>query len=430
MHVILPAKLVRMPIICAMLFIASRASLAAETQTVTLAVGVPLHVRVTRTSRLSRGSSVEGVLTEPVYVFDRLAVPAGAVVHGIVTAYAPVDKRARAEALLNGDVTPLHLPVVNFNYVRVGDQDVPLTSEALIRDTQLVNFAPGRAHPSLYQQGKKLVRDRIQSTRDALFAPGKRDRALRLIYSQLPYHPQRIWAGTQFIADLKAPATLTLPAQPRAALLPAAAAALDRLDVVARLTTPLDSDVTRKGDSVSALVTQPVFDSRHQLILPEGTELEGSVLQSRPSRSFGRNGQLHFVFRGVKRAGEENQQVRGTLQAAQGSKSQNISVDQEGAVKSHPDQNRFVAPLILAALAAGGHDRDRDGNGFGRDTVASNGFGLIARVLALTVNDRNVATGFGVYATAKSVYFRFLTRGKPVAFPQDTVVKIQLATHR
>src|ERR1019366_9331426 len=106
-------------------------------------------------------------------------------------------------------------------------------------------------------------------------------------------------------------------------------------------------------------------------------ELEGTVLQSKPSRSLGRNGQLHFVFRGVKRIGEENQQVRGTLQAAEGNQSQNLTVDEEGAVKSHPDQNRFVAPLVLAALTVAGHDRDRDGNGYGRDTVASNGFGVI-----------------------------------------------------
>jgi hypothetical protein len=184
---------------------------------------------------------------------------------------------------------------------------------------------------------------------------------------------------------------------------------------------------------VTAVVTEPVFDPQHQLVLPEGTELEGTVLQSKPARRFGRNGQLHFVFRGVKRTGEENQQVRGTLQAAEGNKSQNLSVDEEGAVKSRPDQNRFVAPLMLAALTIAGHDRDRDGaaggNGLGRDTVASNGFGVIARIIALTVNSRGIATGFGAYATAKSVYFRFLTRGHPVTFPKDTVIKIQLATH-
>ncbi len=413
-----------------MLSIQLPAQSVSDTQLITIASGVPLHVRVTHTSRLRRGAMLEGQLTGPVYVYDRLVLPVGSVVRGSVSGLVPPEKKLRVQAILNGDVTPLHIPIVNFNTVRVGGQDVGLTSEALLRSTQRVNFTPGGPHPTLFQQGKKLIRDRIQSTRDAVFAPGKKDRVLKLLYSQLPYHPQNIWAGSQFIADLTTPAQVSLPAQPETAIIPASASSLDRLNVTARLTTPLDSDSTKKGDTVSALVTDPVFDSNHKLILPESTELEGTVLQSKPSRSLGRNGQLHFVFRGVKRSSETNQQVRGTLQSAEGSQSQNLSVDQEGTVKSHPDKNRFVAPLILAALTAAGHDRDRDGNGFGRDTVASNGFGLIARVIALTVNDRNVATGFGAYSLAKSVYFRFLSRGHAVSFPKDTVIQIQLATHR
>ena len=53
-----------------------------------------------------------------------------------------------------------------------------------------------------------------------------------------------------------------------------------------------------------------------------------------------------------------------------------------------------------------------------------------SRIVALTAQNRDVATGFGVYATAKSVYFRFLTRGKPVAFPKDTLVQVQLEARR
>jgi hypothetical protein len=86
-----------------------------ETQTVTLAAGVPLHIKTTRTVALRTGATVEGVLTEPIYVHDRLVLPKGVTARGTVIAYAPVARKIRAEALLNGDVTPLHLPVVNFN---------------------------------------------------------------------------------------------------------------------------------------------------------------------------------------------------------------------------------------------------------------------------------------------------------------------------
>ena len=394
-------------------------------QTISIASGVPLHVRVTKTAHLRTGAPVEGLLTEPVYVYDRLVLPKGAPVHGSVSGVVPAERKLRTQALLNGDVTPLHDPVVNFSSVQVGGREIALDSEALMRNTQRVSFAPGGKRPSLLEQGKKLVRDRIQSTRDAIFGPGKQDRLLKLLYGQMPYHPQRIWAGAQFVADLKAPAEIALPVQPLPAVA-LAGATMDNVMVTARLVDELSSDVAKKGDPVVALVTQPVFNARHELVIGEGTRLEGMVLQAQPSRSFGRNGQVRFVFRSVQRTREEAQQVHGSLTAAEGSTEQNISVDHEGGVKSHPDKNRFVAPLVLGVLAVAGHDRDRDNNGLGRDTVASNGFGLVARVIALTVNDRNVATGFGAYAFAKSIYFRFLTRGHAVTFPRDTLIDVQL----
>ena len=399
-------------------------------ETITIPEGVPLHVRVTRRAHLRKGAEVEGVLTEPVYVYDRLVLPADAVMRGRVSRLVPADRKIRTQALLNGDVTPLHDPVVNFTSIRVGDQDVAISSEALLRSVQLVNFVPSGKKQSLAQKAKKLIKERIQSAHDAFLAPGKGDRALRLLYSQMPYHPQRIWPGSQFIADLNAPAALTVPEETPPVIAPADASTLDNIVVTARLVAPLSSDLAKKGDVVNAVVTRPVFNAQHQMVLAEGAKLEGTVLQAQPSRGFGRNGQLRFVFRGVQRTHEEQQQIHGTLTAAEGSSAQNITVDQEGGVKSNPDKNRFVAPLVLGVLAVAGHDRDRDGNGLGRDTVASNGFGIVARILALTVNDRNVSTGFATYALAKSIYFRFLTRGHAVAFPRDTLVQVQLGARR
>ena len=403
-----------------------------NTQTVTIPSRVPLHIRVTRTAHLRKGAAVEGILTEPVYVYDRLVLPKDAVIQGSVSGVVPSDRKIRVQAMLNGDVTPLHDPVVNFSSIHVGDDEVALNSEARMRSTQMVNFTPGGARPSLMQQARKMIKDRIQSARDAFLAPGKKDRALKLLYSQLPYHPQRIWAGTQFIADLNQPAEVTLPAEDAPAIAAASATALDNIVITARLADSLSSDVAKKGDAVIAVVTKPVLNAQHELLLAEGTRLEGTVLQSQASRSFGRNGQLRFVFRSVQQTHQQQVEMHGMLTAAEGNSSQNITVDQEGGVKSNPDKNRFVAPLLLGMLAVAGHSRDRDGdnNGLGRDTVASNGFGIVARILALTVNDRNVATGFAVYATAKSIYFRFLARGHAITFPKDTLVQVQLAARR
>jgi len=398
----------------------------------TLAKGVPLHVRVTRTAKLRTGALVEGVLAEPIYAHDRLVLPVGTVVHGTVSTYVPIEHQIRLQALLNGDVTPLHNPVVDFDTLHLAatGADVPLQSRALIRNLQIVRFSGKTKKPSLYQQGKTAVKQRFADTRDAVFGPNKKDRALRLLYSQLPYHPQRIWVGTQFIADLESPTPISLPVEPP--ILLAENPSLNGIKVNARLDSTIDSLGARKGDQVTAIVTQPVFDNDHHLLLAEGAELEGSVMQTKAARSFGRNGQLRFAFKGVKvDTTQPERKVFGTLTAAEGAAGQNLTVDAEGNVQANPDGNRFVAPLLLAVTAVaarGDHDHRDGGGGIGHTTVGSNGFGLVARVIALTASNANVATGFGAYAFAKSIYFRFLVRGHEVTFLKDTQVEVQLST--
>ena len=63
----------------------------------------------------------------------------------------------------------------------------------------------------------------------------------------------------------------------------------------ASLVTPLDSGTTKHGAPVQALVSKPLFDGDH-LILPQGTLLNGSVLQVRPAGHLKRNGQLRISF--------------------------------------------------------------------------------------------------------------------------------------
>lgn len=397
----------------------------------TLAAGVPIFVRTSRTAKLSRGAVVEGVLTEPVYLYDRLLLPAGSVVHGVVSGTPPLHGMERAKALLNGDVTPLKTAVVRFDRVQTPAGDAVLIAEGAERDVKPVRFVASGKRPSVVTQAKTAAHEKFDSTRAAVFGPGKKDRVLRLLYSQLPYHPQRIWAGTTFVADLTQPADFAGDGSPRRELATQDAAALQNVHVMARLTGGVSSDASLKGDAVDAIVTQPVFDAQHRIVLPEGSHLTGRVVQSKRSRSFGRNGQLRFLFQQVERPGESSQKAYGLVQGAEGAGAANLSVDSEGGVKANPEQNRFVAPLLLAALTAAGHDRDRDGGrdgGLGRQTVASNGFGLVARVVALTVNDANVATGFGAFAFSKSVYFRFIARGQPVAFAADTPLEVQLQT--
>ena len=404
-------------------------------ESVVLAAGVPLHIRVVRTAKLRKGAAVIGVLTEPIYVRDRLVLQVGSTVRGMVTAYLPADHRVREQALLNGDVTPLHDPLVDFTSVHVAetDVDVVLDTRATIRETQMVKFSSAKK-PSLIRQAIDGAKAQVHATYEAVVRPNKKDRVLQVLYQQVPYHPQRIWVGTQFIADLNAPVTLMLPYESQIAA--SEIGSLNGIVVDARLRNSLDSKTAKKGDAVTALVTAPVFDKQNRLILPEGTEIDGLVSASRPARSFGRNGELRFAIRGVKDldqpAARAKETVYGTLTGAEGNAGQNLSVDVEGNVKANPDKHRFVAPLLLAMTAVVGGSQDGDsvngGGSIGRTTVGSNGFGIVARVVALAVSSQNVAMGFGAYAFAKSMYFRFLTRGHEVTFPKDTQLEVTLST--
>ena len=428
MSILVPAAFAQQP--------APAANPSLATDSITVSQCVPLHIRVTHTANLHTGQPVTGVLTAPIFVRDRMVLPTGSTVHGTVIAYVPIEHLVREQALLNGDVTPLHNPVVEFTTVHLAadNTDVPLDARALISDSQLVRFTSAKKQ-SLVRQGITAAKTRIHDTYEAVFGPGRKDRALRLLYSQLPYHPQRIWSGTQFVAELSTPLTLQLPAEPP--VMDSEDGSLGGKVVDARLTETLTSATAKKGDTVVALVTAPVFDPDHKLILPEGAELDGVVSYSKPARSFGRNGQLRFAIRGVKQhqaTTQRTETVYGTLSGADGSAGENLSVDSEGNVKANPDKNRFLAPLLLAVTAMAGADEDagKAGGGGGPSPgnmlVASNGFGLVARVVAVTVSSRNVALGFGAYALAKSIYFRFLIRGHEVTFARDTQLEITFST--
>jgi hypothetical protein len=395
----------------------------AQSTTDALPASTPLHIQTSRTAHLHIGSKVTGVLTEPVYLRDHVVLPQNTVVLGVVSAYAAVDRKLRIEALLNGDVTPLHDPIVDFNQLQLpgGAQEVAFSSRGVRRDSQLVRFVSRKKRTTYIQQAEDMARAEIKSLHDIFFTPGRTDRALRLLYSQLPYHPQRIWAGTCFIAELSAPLNIA-SSQPEPVPL-ASSPTLDSLTVSGRLNTPLSSATSRPGDPVTATITRPVVDAQHHLLISEGGILEGVVTRAKPARRLGRNGELRFAFRGLAdEAGTTH--VDGNVTGAAGAKAENLTVDEEGNVKANPDKGKLLAPLLLAYTAALGHDDD---GGVGQTVVGSNGFGLVARFIALT-NNKGIATGFGLYALGKSVYFRYLDRGHQVTFPRDTEVEVQLVS--
>src|SRR6202035_4828577 len=96
--------------------------------------------------------------------------------------------------------------------------------------------------------------------------------------AQLPVHPQYIDAGTSFNAELQRPLDFGTEALKPEELMNIGTPPPTGSVVHARLETALSSATAKKGDSVEALITEPLVVSDH-LILPEGSVIKGSVVQ-------------------------------------------------------------------------------------------------------------------------------------------------------
>ncbi len=390
-----------------------------------LAKGTSLQVEIHRHYPVKVGERIEAHLMHPIYAGDKLVVPQNAPLEGRVIALQ-ADSKTRWHARLRGDFTPFHTVEVQFDKLELPAGAVSITAAPAANGAPVLKLsAPGVSPKQSFiarhwAEAKANLHDRI-----AYFtAPGKADRALQLLYHQLPYHPERIEANTAWSFELTAPVDLPETAAALPALPPTASGAgkTEVWSVNATLSRDLTSATARPGDPVEALVVEPVYDKDRQLVVPQGSKLVGKVSAAQAARSFGRNGKLRFTFHQVQFPEGYNRDVEGALAGAATAKSQNLSLDAEGTITPR-NQSSVIAPLLLTVLA--GRALDEDGNLTAQTGVASNGFGLVGRIVGIAAGNRNLAAGIGYYAAALSLYDNFLHSGRDVVFPRDTRIEIE-----
>jgi hypothetical protein len=260
-------------------------------------------------------------------------------------------------------------------------------------------------------------------------APGRITRLKKILYSQLPWHPQAIENGTQYDVTLLQPipalasasaTTTTLPAKPDE---PKGSVGKDSSVLHARLQNELSSRTAQRDDPVTAVVTQPVLDAQGKIEIPQGAMLHGRVLQTRAAKKWGKNGALRFTFSRVDFAQGAPEQVAGVPTAVDGSKNGTLKLDAEGGVQ--PDTNKGVMlPLMMGWLVASSiFDEDA---GVAKIGVTSNGFGLITRLIAISTGSRYVGAAIGSVATARTIYTRFLAHGRDVSFARNSQIEVEL----
>jgi hypothetical protein len=428
--------------------------------------GTPLRLYLTKRIPRRVNTPAQAKMLAPLYAFDREVVPAGTEVFGTVTRLQNVPKGERTKAIMSGDMTPLHLAEVTFTLMRLADgRRIPIDTVESVELNSLFPLKPPKAGKQNTQAqndgsmntGKQIVKDQVdarvsavKSIPEVVRGPDKKDKLADFMWAKLPYHPQFVRSRTRFDAELResldfGSATIT---QQSLALLGSQPSGEGT--VHARLVTPLASKISAPGQPVRAVLDEPLFSATHQLVLPEGTQLDGTVVLAKKAGWFHHAGRLRFTFDGVQLSPETlallappaglpvpteertlQFRTQATLKAAE-SGGAPVKVDSEGGVQATESKTRLLGVGLAAAVAthSGLGDVKTNPNGAttqgrntgGRALGGGSGFGLIGTIAGQF--SANISLGLGYYGLARSVYFGVIARGPEAEFLKNAVVDI------
>jgi len=235
--------------------------------------GRPIRVALTDSVTVKRvGQNVAATTVEPIYVYDRIVIPAGTRVNGRIAALVNPPKASRARAMLGGDFAPHREVQIQFESFVRGESVVSMHTAAkyptvrvhrqVARDTEESND-PGvvtRAKRELKTRAADAVAGIKEQASDAIAAarsPGRLARLKAWGVDHLPYHPQVLRKNTVYDAELQAALPIGT-ATPRASAPPGTTPAPASV-LSARLITTLDSATASRGTPLEAVLTRPVF---------------------------------------------------------------------------------------------------------------------------------------------------------------------------
>jgi hypothetical protein len=381
------------------------------------------------------GESIQGRLVDPIYVYDRMVLPAGSVMEGHIAKIGGVPIGRRLRALLYGNLTPPRDARAQFDALVLSDGS-----------RLSVRTSPSRGTAHTARIGKPLkkgadrrsplqdARDKFETDRAAILAfkePGKLSRLKSRLFEMLPYHRQAWQAGTLFNGVLLEPLTGLEPRPVEAGTDHPIIAESETQEVAARLITPVSSANARRGSPVEAVVTRPLFSADHSLLIPEGSRLLGEVVEAQRARFLHRNGKVLFAFREMKLPASAAQGIQGYLESMEADFNQHLVLDSEGAAHVDSPKTRFIFPAIAAAVAGLSFHQDYNAQGVpdwdigGRAESGAVGLGLIGTVLT-QIGPRAFASSIAITGAAFSVYSNFIGRGANVVLPVNTPVKISV----
>jgi hypothetical protein len=377
--------------------------LAAAQPVVTVQPGKILCIRMDKRAKMHVGAGVSGTLAEPVYVRDQVAISTGTKFIGHVAELADGPGIKRVKAIMDGDFTPPHEAVVQFDYVIATD------GRWLPIHTRYAFCIPGEKDVS-------STGDERESILTPFREPDKLQRLEDVMLDKLPYHPQHVSRGDVFHAELDAPLEVYSQgtAKPQAGSL-----------LAIQLLTALDTKTTEIDQEVSAVVSAPYFGGDGNLLLPEGTKLTGRVTDAHSAGMWVHAGKLRFHISSAQMPDGSTMALNAEVAGIESSRDDHMKVDPEGQLST--SSSRFgmaVAGVKVIGPARSAADPGLAKTVYSRAESGMSGFGVLGSAAA-QINP-STATGFGAYGAAKAIYWNFIGPGKNVMLPVGTRILMRL----
>ena len=397
---------------------------------------VPLWLTSEANTPLHLGAPIRAKLMYDVYDGQRVAVPAGTEALGSITRLTP-DHAHRVQARLRGDFTPFATPEVSFTaLVLPGGGTLPIEAAPALKGTQLLRLKPRPRPRDIVRQEIDNVLQGAKDSIGTVTNPDKKDRLKQFLYTQLPYHPQRIDKGTTWTVPLESSlADVNVPPPPppppaKENKLQAALTKAEKPDprpapgtmiVEAYLTEDLSSATAKTGEPVTAIVARPALDEHGKVVVPAGSQLVGNITAARPARHIGRPGNLRFNFTRLDIAGTQPERIQSTLAGIDAAA--DMTLDPEG--NTHPkEKDKVLVPLLLFSLAGSPLDREHNSADLGKNAAASNSLGILGFALGMSAGYQ-YAAGIGYYGAALATWERWVNKGPETVFPKYTRIQIQ-----
>jgi hypothetical protein len=385
------------------LFVLTTAAFCDQAPTVTVAPGKLLCIRLDKDSKIKVGAGVSGTLAETVYVRDQIAIPAGTRFVGHVAAIEDGPTSARVKSIMDGDFTPPHQALVQFDYVVAADgQWLPIR-------TKPAPGIPDEADVAYSEDGQSLT---TGPKRD----PQIKEHIEDALVHKLPYHGQHVSKGDAYHAEVVAPFEAVSQGT----------AAPDKDGLLnLQLLTALDTKTALLNQPVDAVVAAPYYGPDGKMIFPESTHVTGRVTDATSAGMLQHGGHIRLHMDSAQLPDGTVVRLNGDVAGIETSRADGMKVTEEGELSTSRSKLAMIPPLAKSGGAAyGAEDPDAVKTGFSRATRGLSGFGVIGSGIAQA--GPSTATGFAAFGAAKSIYWTFIGPGKDVVLPAGTRVKLRL----